>query len=125
MRALLLALFVALLPPAARAGPTGIPADPPGVVLDWSKALVRQTLGAPDSANFRKLGGFLLSDGGWAICGEVNSRNLAGLAMGWKPVYLRFRPEDGSLALARRIVDWPADVACRQIAMGRPLRTRD
>ena len=44
--------------------------------------------------------------------------------MGWKPIYLRFAPEGRGLRMARRFVDWPADVACRQLAMGRPLRTR-
>lgn len=86
---------------------------------------MRETLGAPQTARFRKLSAFRLSDGGWAVCGEVNSRNLTGLSMGWKPVYLRYRTGAGGPELARRIVDWPADVACRQLAMGRPLRTRD
>jgi hypothetical protein len=120
----LLAPFL-LAASAAAAGPTGEPDRLPDGLAEQAQLLVAATLGAPHTANFRRLGGFRLSDGGWAVCGEVNSRNLTGLAMGWKPVYLRFRPADGGLVLARRIVDWPADVACRQLAMGRPLRTRD
>jgi len=113
---------VAALP--ARAGPTGVPDVLPPGLAELAKLHVAETLGAPQTANFRRLGGFRLSDGGWAVCGEVNSRNLTGLAMGWKPVFLRYRPAGGGWSLARRIVDWPADVACRQLAMGRPLRTR-
>ena len=79
---------------------------------------MRETLGAPHTANFRKFGGFRLSDGGWAVCGEVNSRNITGLAMGWKPVFVRFERAGDGLRVARRIVDWPADVACRRLAMG-------
>jgi hypothetical protein len=129
-RSLALALALALmltplpLPAAAGPGPSGVPAELPDWLADAAEDLVRATLGAPQTANFRKLSAFRLSDGGWAVCGEVNSRNLTGLAMGWKPLYLRFAPAEGGLALARRIVDWPADVACRQLAMGRPLRTR-
>jgi hypothetical protein len=122
--ALFLAVFLALAPMAATAGLTGTPADLPEGLADTSKDLVRATLGAPQTANFRKIGGFRLSDGGWAVCGMVNSRNLTGLAMGWKPIYLRFTPEGGHLRLARRIVDWPADVACRQLAMGWTIRAR-
>lgn len=125
MSACRLAAFLLLSATAAPAGPTGVPDDLPPGLAEQSRALVARTLGAPHTANFRKFGGFRLSDGGWAVCGEVNSRNLTGLAMGWKPVYLRFRAEGGGLVLARRIVDWPADVACRHLAMGRPLRTRD
>jgi hypothetical protein len=118
-------LLLFLFATSAMAGPTGVPDDLPDGLAERSQVLVAQTLGAPHTANFRKFGGFRLSDGGWAVCGEVNSRNLTGLAMGWKPVYLRFRGEEGGLVLARRIVDWPADVACRHLAMGRALRTRD
>lgn len=108
----------------AQADVTGVPdALPPGLA-ELARLQVAETLGAPQTANFRRLGGFRLSDGGWAVCGEVNSRNLTGLAMGWKPVFLRYRPAAGGWDLARRIVDWPADVACRRLAMGRPLRTR-
>lgn len=122
MRALAVVLCLAAAP--AFAGPTGTPVPLPEPLAETSRALVRETLGAPQTAGFRKLMAFRLSDGGWAVCGEVNSRNLAGLAMGWKPIFLRYRAEGASLSLARRIVDWPADVACRQLAMGRPLRTR-
>ena len=121
----LAAALLLLSATVASAGPTGVPDDLPEGLAEQSQVLVARTLGAPHTANFRKFGGFRLSDGGWAVCGEVNSRNLTGLAMGWKPVYLRFRVEGGGLVLARRIVDWPADVACRHLAMGRPLRTRD
>lgn len=107
------------------AGPTGIPDTLPKGMKDLSENLVRQTLGAPQTARFRKMGGYRLSDGGWAVCGEVNSRNLTGLMMGWKPIFVRFRIRNGQLEVARRIVDWPADVACRQLAMGHRLRTRD
>jgi hypothetical protein len=110
---------------AAAAGPTGTPDRLPEGLAAAARALVAETLVAPRTANFRRLGGFRLSDGGWAVCGEVNSRNLTGLATGWKPLYLRFRPGDGGLELARRIVDWPADVACRRLAMGRALRVSD
>lgn len=109
----------------AAAGPSGVPDRLPQGLAEEARRLVAATLGAPDTANFRRLGGFRLSDGGWAVCGEVNSRNLTGLAMGWKPLYLRFRPAEGGLVLARRIVDWPADVACRRLAMGRNLHTAD
>lgn len=127
MSALRLAVFLFLIAGAGAgaAGPTGTPDRLPEGLAEVAQVLVAQTLGAPRTANFRKIGGFRLSDGGWAVCGEVNSRNLTGLAMGWKPIYLRFRDEGGGLVLARRIVDWPADVACRHLAMGRPLRTRD
>ncbi|MCX7645701.1 MAG: hypothetical protein N2Z62_10455 [Rhodobacteraceae bacterium] len=114
-----------ILATAAAAGPTGVPDRLPEALADEARRLVAATLGAPHTATFRRLGGFRLSDGGWAVCGEVNSRNLTGLAMGWKPLYLRFRPAEGGLVLARRIVDWPADVACRRLAMGWRLRTRD
>lgn len=122
LRLLALLLFAAM---PAFAGPTGVPDELPAGLAERARLLVAQTLGAPHTANFRRIGGFRLSDGGWAVCGEVNSRNLTGLAMGWKPLYLRFRPEGAGLALARRIVDWPADVACRHLAMGRALRTGD
>ncbi len=118
-------LALALSGVSASAGPTGTPARLPEGLAEESERLVAATLGNPATANFRKIGGFRLSDGGWAVCGEVNSRNLVGLAMGWKPIYLRFRPDPDGLALARRIVDWPADVACRQLAAGKALRTRD
>lgn len=124
LRALAAALLLASTPAPLAAGPTGIPAELPDGLADYAESMVRATLGAPHTANFRRIQGFRLSDGGWAVCGEVNSRNITGLAMGWKPIYLRFAPEDGGLRMARRIVDWPADVACRQLAMGRPLRTR-
>lgn len=124
-RACLAAAFLAFAAERAAAGPTGTPADLPEPLRAEAERLVRATLGAPQTANFRKMGAFRLSDGGWAICGEVNSRNLTGLAMGWKPLFVRFVPEAKGLRLARRIVDWPADVACRQLAMGRPLRTRN
>ncbi len=120
----MLALCLTLAVAPAHAGPTGIPADPPDGLLELSEELVRETLGAPNTANFRRIVSFRLSDGGWAVCGSVNSRNLVGLAMGWKPLYLRFSSDGSGLRLARRIIDWPADVACRQLAMGRPLRTR-
>jgi hypothetical protein len=126
LRPALLLLFVLAFSPAPlRAGPTGVPAELPDGLAETAERLVRETLGAPETANFRQIGGFRLSDGGWAVCGEVNSRNLTGLAMGWKPIYLRFSADGAGLRLARRIVDWPADVACRQLAMGRALRTRN
>jgi hypothetical protein len=124
LRAVATALLLAAAPAPLAAGPTGIPADLPEGLADHAEELVRATLGAPHTANFRRIQGFRLSDGGWAVCGEVNSRNITGLAMGWKPIYLRFAPVGRGLRMARRIVDWPADVACRQLAMGRPLRTR-
>lgn len=102
-----------------------MPAELPDGLEETAQYLVGETLGAPQTANFRRMGGFRLSDGGWAVCGQVNSRNLTGLSMGWKPIYVRFAPEGQGLRMARRIVDWPADVACRQLAMGRPLRTRN
>lgn len=119
----LIIFFLTALP--CIAGPTGIPADLPNGMKRLAEGLVRQTLGAPQTARFRKMGAYQLSDGGWAVCGEVNSRNLTGLMMGWKPIFIRFRVENRQLVLARRIVDWPADVACRQLAMGRQLRTRN
>jgi hypothetical protein len=124
MRTLAFALLLALSAPAF-AGPTGVAADLPEGLAEWSEELVREWINTPNTANFRKIGGFALSDGGWAVCGEVNYRGITGLALGWKPIFLRFRSESGGLALARRIVDWPADVACRRLAMGRALRTRD
>ena len=124
LRALAAALLLLLVPAHLAAGPTGIPAELPEGLAEHAEDLVRATLGAPQTANFRRIQGFRLSDGGWAVCGEVNSRNITGLAMGWKPISLRFAPEGPGLRMARRIVDWPADVACRQLAMGRPLRTR-
>ncbi len=124
MRPLLLS-FLLLIATPALAGLTGTPADLPRGMEDLAQSLVRQTLGAPQTAQFRRFGGYRLSDGGWAVCGEVNSRNLTGLMMGWKPVFIRFSMEGGQLAMARRIVDWPADLACRQLAMGRTLRTRN
>lgn len=117
-------MTVVLCAPAS-AGPTGVPSRLPDGLASESERLVAMTLGNPATANFRKFGGFRLSDGGWAVCGEVNSRNLAGLAMGWKPIYLRYRAEGNSLKLARRIIDWPADVACRHLASGKALHTRD
>jgi hypothetical protein len=123
-RALVAALLLVATPAPLAAGPTGTPAELLEGLADHAEEQVRATLGAPQTANFRRIQGFRLSDGGWAVCGEVNSRNITGLAMGWKPIYLRFAPEGRGLRMARRIVDWPADVACRQLAMGRPLRTR-
>ncbi len=122
--ALIIACWLAFAPLGAMAGVTGSPADLPAGLADTSKALVRDSLGAPHTANFRRIGAFRLSDGGWAVCGQVNSRNLTGLAMGWKPIYLRYTPQGDRLRLARRIVDWPADVACRNLAMGWKVRAR-
>jgi hypothetical protein len=113
-----LAFVLALCAGPAPAGVTGLPDRLPPELASRARFEVAQTLGAPQTANFRKIGGFRLSDGGWAVCGEVNSRNRTGLAMGWKPIYLRYRPEGAGLVLARRIVDWPANAACRRLAMG-------
>jgi len=109
----------------AAAGPTGVSAPLPDGLRELAEAAVRETLGAPQTARFRRIEGYQLSDGGWAVCGQVNSRNFTSLRMGWKPIFLRFQVENGGYSLIRRIVDWPADVACRHLDMGWPLRTRN
>lgn len=125
MRPALFALLYVFISSPSYAGLTGTPADLPDGLERLTRGLVLETLGAPQTANFRRMGGFRLSDGGWAVCGQVNSRNLTGLKMGWKPIFVRYSFEGGQLSVARRIVDWPADVACRRLAMGRQIRTRD
>lgn len=121
----IVALSLSVLPVQA-ARLTGRPADLPETLAEQTRNAVRATLAAPQTARFRRMRGYRLSDGGWAVCGAVRSRNLTGLPMPWKPVYLRYAPGDGrGLQLARRIVDWPADVACRHLVMGWPLRARD
>lgn len=119
----LFVLILSLLPIQALSGPSGSPVPSPDGMESLTRNLVKQTLGAPDSAQFRRMKTFRLSDGGWAVCGEVNSNNLTGLRMGWKPFFVRFSYDGTRLSVARRIVDWPADVACAQLASGRQLRT--
>lgn len=123
--AVALVVIAATLPAAARPeGPTGVWLPVPRWLDDHARAQVRAVLGAPQTARFRRVHAFRLSDGGWAVCGQVNSRAATSLRQGWKPIYLRYRPEGGrSFRLARRIVDWPADVACRYLDMGWKLRT--
>lgn len=123
---LAVALFLALTLPAAAGRLHGTPAEAPAPILDNARAQVLATLGAPQTARFRQMRAYALSDGGWAVCGAVSSRNLTGLPMPWKPIFVRYAPAPGGgTQLARRIVDWPADVACRHLAMGWPLRARD
>lgn len=117
-------LFLLLSPSPSFADVTGEPADLPDSLERLSQRLVQATLGAPQTAQFRKMSAFRLSDQGWAVCGEVRSTNLTGITMPWKPIFIRYQEGAGQLSLARRIIDWPANVACQQLANGRSLRTR-
>lgn len=118
-----LALLLLMAVPA-EAGVTGTPDKVPRWLEDHARGQVLSTLGAPQTARFRRILGYRLSDGGRAVCGQVNSRNLTGLPMGWKPIFVRYTTDGaGRLTMARRVVDWPADVACRHLIMGWALRT--
>ncbi len=123
----MLALTVAL----AAAGPvragrlSGTPAPLPAELAELVPGLVAAHLPRDEAVRLRRVGAFALSDGGWAVCGEVRWRNAFGLTAGWKPFYLRLEARGAGWHLARRIVDWPADVACRRLAMGGSIRAAE
>jgi hypothetical protein len=102
-----------------------MPAEPPPALAAEVPGLVAAALPPGAALRLRGTGGFRLSDGGWAVCGEVRWRNAFGLTAGWRPFYLRFAPHGGGWRLVRRIVDWPADAACRRLAAGAAIRTAD
>lgn len=87
-----------------------------------TKRLITKDFKDPESARFRSVQGYRLSNRELAVCGEVNGRNSYGAYVGYKKFYIRIRPMKEGLVLKAVKHELLADQSCNEVARTQSLK---
>lgn len=100
---------------------TAKPVRLPDVQLGRAKATLVDGFKDPESARFRAIRSYRLSNGDVAICGEVNGRNSYGAYVGYKTFYMRLRPTTSGDEVKSVKSEFLAKGPCDELRMKRYL----